>query len=89
MEQKEKFTPEQMRNVKLSGGTIEFLIAYKMAEESADKAYQQVEEMWGVDQAQKMIEPVFDAVHVMKKEILNLMIQHIDEKLGTVVCTEI
>lgn len=84
-----KFTPEQMRDVKLSDGTKEYLVGYKTAERATDIVYEQVEEMWGIDQAQEMIKPVFDALYSMQKEILKLMMKHIDEKLGTVVCTEI
>ena len=84
-----EFSPEQMRNVKLSDGTKEYLVAYKAAEEATNIVYEQVEEMWGIDQAQEMIKPVFDALYSMQKEILKLMMKHIDEKLGTVVCTEI
>jgi len=84
-----KFTPEQMRDVKLSDGTKEYLVAYKGTEEATNIVYEQVEEMWGIDQAQEMIKPVFDAVSSLQGEILKLMMKHIDEKLGTVVCTEI
>lgn len=65
MEQKEKFTPEQMRNVKLSDETKEYLVGYKTAERATDIVYEQVEEMWGIDQAQEMIKPVFDALYSM------------------------
>lgn len=84
-----KITPEQMRNVNLSDGTKEYLVAYKAAEEATNVVYSQVAEMWGVDQAQEMIKPLFDSLYVMQKEILNLMIKHIDENLGTSNCTEI
>ena len=84
-----KFTPEQMRDVTLGEDTKEYLIAYKTAEQASSIVYEQVEEMWGIDQAQEMIKPVFDAVSSLQGEILKLMMKHIDEKLGTVVCTEI
>lgn len=84
-----KITPEQMRNVNLSDVTKEYLVAYKMAEGSADKAYEQVEKMYGEKQALEIISPLYDAVYVMRKEILNLMMQHIDAKLGSSNCTEI
>ncbi len=84
-----KFTPEQMRNVNLSDGTKEYLVAYKSAEESTNIVYKQVEEMWGVNQAIEMIKPLFDALYIMQKEILKLMMEHIDENLGSSNCTEI
>ncbi|ULB33611.1 MULTISPECIES: hypothetical protein [Proteiniphilum] len=84
-----KFTPEQMRNVKLSDGTKEYLVAYKAAEEATNIVYEQVEKLWGVDQAQEMIKPLFDAYYSLRSEILNLMMKEIDEKLGVLKCTEI
>ena len=84
-----KFTPEQMRNVNLSDETKEYLVAYKAAEESTNIVYKQVEEMWGVKQAIEKIKPLFDALYIMQKEILKLMMEHIDENLGSSKCTEI
>lgn len=84
-----KFTPEQMRNVNLSDETKEYLVAYKAAEESTNIVYKQVEEMWGVKQAIEKIKPLFDALYIMQKEILKLMMEHIDENLGSSNCTEI
>jgi hypothetical protein len=84
-----KFTPEQMRNVNLSDETKEYLVAYKAAEESTNIVYKQVEEMWGVNQAIEKIKPLFDALYIMQKEILKLMMEHIDENLGSSNCTEI
>lgn len=84
-----KFTPEQMRNVKLSDSTKEYLVAYKAAEEATNVVYSQVEEMWGVNQAIEKIKPLFDALYIMQKEILKLMMEHIDENLGSSNCTEI
>ena len=78
-----------MRDVKLSDGTKEYLVGYKTAERATDIVYKQVEEMWGIDQAQEMIKPVFDALYSMQKEILKLMMKHIDENLGSVECGEI
>lgn len=45
--------------------------------------------MWGVNQAIEMIKPLFDALYIMQKEILKLMMEHIDENLGSSNCTEI
>lgn len=84
-----KCTPEQMRNVTLGNDTKEYLIAYKTAEQASSVVYEQVEQMWGIDQAQEMIKPVFDAVSSLQGEILKLMMKHIDEKLGTLNCSEI
>lgn len=84
-----KFTPEQMRNVKLSDGTKEYLVAYRMAEEATNIVYEQVEKLWGLDQAQEMIQPLFEAFYCLRHEILNLMMKEIDENLGGINCTEI
>jgi hypothetical protein len=84
-----KFTPEKMRDVKLSDGTKEYLVAYKGAEEATNIVYEQVEKVWGVDQAQEMIKPLFEAFHCLRSEILNLMMKEIDENLGVLKCTEI
>jgi hypothetical protein len=86
---KTTITPEQMRNVNLSDETKEYLVAYKAAEESTNIVYKQVEEMWGVNQAIEKIKPLFDALYIMQKEILKLMMEHIDENLGSSNCTEI
>lgn len=79
-----EFSPEQMRNVKLSDETKEYLVGYKTAVRATDIVYEQVEGMWGIDQAQEMIMPLFDALYSMQKEILKLMMKHIDENLGSV-----
>ena len=84
-----KFTPEQMRAVKLSDGTKEYLVAYKAAEEATNIVYEQVEKVWGVDQAQDMFKPLIVAYHCLRSEILNLMMKEIDENLGVLKCTEI
>lgn len=84
-----KITPEQMRNVNLSDGTKEYLVAYKAAEEATNIAFNQVNEMWGEAQAHEMIQPLFDSLYIMQKEILNLMMKHIDENLGALNCSEI
>ena len=86
---KTTITPEQMRNVNLSDETKEYLVAYKAAEEATNVVYSQVEEMWGVNQAIEKIKPLFDALYIMQKEILKLMMEHIDENLGSSNCTEI
>lgn len=68
----------------------EYLVAYKAAEEATNIVYEQVEKLWGgVDQAQEMIKPLFDAYYSLRSEILNLMMKEIDEKLGVLKCTEI
>ena len=84
-----KFTSEQMRNVKLSDGTKEYLVAYKAAEEATTIVVNQVNETWGHEQDQEMVKPMFDALYRLQDEILKLMIKEIDENLGPLNCTEI
>ena len=84
-----KFTPEQMRDVKLSDGTKEYLVAYKAAEEATTIVVDQVNETWGDDQGNEMIQPMFEALYRLQDEILRLMMKEIDENLSVSKCTEI
>jgi hypothetical protein len=80
---------EQMRNVKLSDGTKEYLVAYKAAEEVTTIVVDQVNETWGDDQGNEMIKPMFEALYRLQDEILRLMMKEIDENLSVLKCTEI
>lgn len=84
-----KFTSEQMRDVKLSDGTKEYLVAYKAAEEATTIVVDQVNETWGDDQGHEMIQPMFEALYRLQDEILRLMMKEIDENLSVSKCTEI
>ncbi|NCD04271.1 MAG: hypothetical protein EOM00_15030 [Clostridia bacterium] len=84
-----KFTPEQMRDVKLSDGTKEYLVAYKAAEKATTIVVDQVNETWGDDQGHEMIQPMFEALYRLQDEILRLMMKEIDENLSVSKCTEI
>jgi len=80
---------EQMRDVKLSDGTKEYLVAYKAAEEATTIVVDQVNETWGDDQGNEMIQPMFEALYRLQDEILRLMMKEIDENLSVSKCTEI
>jgi len=84
-----KFTSEQMRNVKLSDGTKEYLVAYKAAEEATTIVVNQVNETWGDDQGNEKVKPMLEALYRLQDEILKLMMKEIDENLCVLNCTEI
>ena len=86
---KSKLSSEQMRNVKLSDGTKEYLVAYKAAEKATTIVVDQVNETWGNEQGQEMVKPMFEALYRLQDEILRLMMKEIDENLAELNCTEI
>lgn len=81
--------PEEMRNATLSPGTKEYLVAYRKAEEAADIVINRVGKVRPNDDTDEILKHLTDRLSDLRKEILRLMMEEIEENLFSLTCTEV
>jgi len=86
MKAEQKTTSAEMRNVTLSKGTKEFLVAFKMAQEAGDLAANQINKSF---QDEDIEREMYDKMSEFQDEILKLMMLQVEDNLVSLEVTEI
>ncbi|ULB33609.1 MULTISPECIES: hypothetical protein [Proteiniphilum] len=66
-------TLSDFRNVNLSEGTKQYIVAYRVANEAANITCKELERIWGLDRKEMMTDKLFRTLGEFQAEILRLM----------------
>ena len=79
-----RIKPEKMRNATLSEGTKNYLVAFRMLEDTGDVVTDQIATYWGEDNVDAMSEGLLDKIEALREEILRVMMLQVRENLWSV-----
>ena len=79
-----RIKPEKMRNATLSEGTKNYLVAFRMLEDTGDVVTDQIATYWGEDNVDAMSEGLLDKLEALREEILRVMMLQVRENLWSV-----